>query len=221
MVVYMDNQMHLWKMNLMIPSDGDLGFQVRLDRRLRETDVGLSYSTQYGITTVSLPFPMTDAVVIREDQGTAYELAPDVINDGSELLIQGDITGDTLYIGVPIPLQVDFTPPVYRRQLPDGGSVPMPYVTLKVRDWTFQLGQTGPFNAAFTPQGRDPINYTFSPITLGAYEIGSTPIAGNAEWRIKTTTRNTTWALSLTTSSHLPITVLGAEWRALATSKGR
>lgn len=202
--------------------DSGLAYLTLLDRRLTQDDVSMVYSGVADATTFTLPYGASNPKVVtgNNPEDIAAGVVIEHTQDGLDITVDGDWRTRTFFIGEVYEFEADLTKPVMQVPARERGLTPRPDVKLKVKDYTVRYADTGYFKATFTPEGRSAVETIFSPITLGASDVG-VPQLKTGEFRIKTTTEAKYWNLKITSDSHFPVKLQNGQWRADAASKSR
>lgn len=153
----------LWieKMNVDYPPDDtDLGYNIRMDRKMTITG---SYSA--GETTFDLP--MDDAtvtqIVLGADWGTSAGTIFTVDHDSDPdiLVVPGDYSAHSVYIGRPYTASITLSEQVYRDK--DGKSIEG---TLNALNLRVRHKDSSVYSVLCTPIRRDTREYQFTPFRL-------------------------------------------------------
>lgn len=143
--------------------DEGLDFVVHLDQRIDSETLAASYSAGTDKTTFTLPYaPPSGIVVVAKstpDYPAAFPLEFEV--DGSTVIVEGNRLDDDLWIGVPYTSIYQFSPFIYRREMPNGGAVTEEGGRTQVKAMQIFYDKTSTFSVRVTPEGREPRVYPF------------------------------------------------------------
>jgi hypothetical protein len=202
----------------------------RLDFRIDETQVQLTYEGASARTRVVLPYARTAdlRVSVRAPGGQGglpfsgtdlpdypegflvTPLADQTAAGANEVLLPGDWTACPLFFGYAYTAR--YRPTRFYALAQDG--TPLRSGRLGVRSLTIDLSETGYLKVTVTAQGRLPRSYTFEgqryDDPLSAY--GQVGLATTA-FRVPVMTESDQLTIDILNDSHLPSQVLGFEWR--------
>lgn len=198
-----------------IPADNE-PYTVMLDRKLTIPKSALSYSAPYTtINPTALIWNPDDGeytAVVATEQAKEAGVLVDVIWDGTNAKLRGDLTGCDLIVGRKYLFRYKFSPLMVRQE--QGGTSRTDTVArLQVRNLQINFADTGHFKAVVTPYGRDPYNYVYTGKTLGvdSATIGRVGIE-TGSFRIPVQSQNTGVEIELQSDEPLPVSFLSADW---------
>jgi hypothetical protein len=199
---------------------GDIGtdepYTVHLDRKVALSSGALTYSGGY--TTINLttlgytPSTGSYQVVIKDHATLKPGEIYDVIWDGTNAKVAGNITGSVLAFGRKYNFKYQLSTIALRSAQSGGGQKSDTEGRLQLRKIAFNYSDTGYFKATVTPLGRETYTYIYSGKVLGeAAVVGRFNIsAGRFPFPI--VSRNTGTSIILENDSPLPSSFLSADW---------
>lgn len=188
--------------------DAGQDWRVRLDRRITEQDLNtvMTYAGGPDETTITLPYTITSGatVLVCHRDGADYGVKLTVKSaTGTTVVLDGDHTGDLLYIGETFTSEATPMRPVIRN--PDGSPVTDEVL---VRDGEIMLSESGYAQAIVVdPQGNEipepaTDQETATAVSLRDFRLPFSLGAEDADTVLKI--RNTT---------QKPMNIVGMEWR--------
>ena len=203
--------------------DTQNNYNILLDRRT--SSVTTSYDAVNDRTTIVLPYSTTAPVVEVIGSGgpeavsgyrhTVTKLA------NNELAIPGNMTAQTLTVGIPYTFLFEFSP-VYVRQAKGQGEIVVLDGRLQVRYISLEYHDTAYFQTTLELPGRNPFVGTFSGRVMGGLlsSLGSQSFASGV-YRIPVMSKNTDVKLTLTNDTPFPSAFGSAEWQGEYVMKSR
>lgn len=196
-------------------------FVVRLDRRVDETQVGMSYNAVMNRTSITLPYIPSAAgvrVVTRPSESFIAGFTPHVTVDvvstvGSVVTVVGDVTAKPFYVGEDYEFIYEFSKPVLKTQASSGGTASVAAGRLQINRWHVIYDQTGYFRAEVRLASGQVYTYVYSGKTLGTESatIGElTPQAGVFSFRVNSKADRA--SITIINDSFLPSYLTSAEW---------
>jgi len=192
-------------------------YTVHLDRKVQLTNAAMSYSGGY--TTINLttlgytPSTGDYQLVVKTHPSLKAGEVYDVIWDGTNAKVQGNITGGTYTFGRKYVFTYTLSTIVFRSATQTGGQKSDTEGRLQLRKVAFNYSETGYFDAHVTPQGRDTYSYVYSgkilgqdSSTIGRYNISS------GRFIVPVVSRNIGTNITISNDSPLPSTFLSADW---------
>lgn len=198
---YMDLQPYL--------VDTDLGYHMRVDRRVALTGV---YDSVNDWTTWTLPYTHTFTNLLAVLSAGFGATKGSVLNitrpTSSTVRATGDFTAAPVYIGRAYTAQYRFSELIFRQ---DGNVVLQYKMALKYMRLIHQ--NTGAYTVTVTPLGRGASTYTFTGMQVGSLLVGSTTL-DSGSFRFPLICGSAGCVIEIQSTSHLPFAVQSAEWNA-------
>ena len=206
------------KMDVQPNAIDDVGYLVRLDRRVELTGV---YDAGNGWTTWTLPY---------EDAGTFQVVLGDTFTgqggqvydttrpSSTTVRVTGDKSAGPCFVGRVYEMRVRLTE-IYMK---DQQQQPILTGKLMLKTLTLAFSDTGYFRVEVTPLGRDAYSYAMNGLTLGisGLVIGNTVI-GDGEFTVPIRTQNKGCVIEVVNDTPLPSAIQTAEWVGEFTLKSR
>lgn len=204
-----------------ITDEGQL-FVTRLDRRITEAGVEVTYDGYLNRSTFSLPYtphPETLAVVTRPNAdgtnaGITAHKSVDVVGvAGKTVTCIGDLRGKRFFVGQKYEFLYEFSEPVLKTQASTGGTAALAAGRLQINRWLILYANTGYFKAVVSNLNGQSYSYVFSGKTLGT----ASSVLGNLKmtsgvFPFRVNRRATDLRVTITSDSFLPVSLTGAEW---------
>lgn len=200
---------------------GDLGpsepYLVHLDRKVQLVSGNVDFGS--GFTTISqtalgyAPSTGDYQLVVKSHPTLKAGEIYNVIWDGTNAKVQGNITGGTYTFGRKYIFKYELSTVALRSNMPTGGQKSDTEGRLQLRKISFNYDDAGLFNVKVTPAGRQTYTYTFSGKVLGqaAATIGSYSIS-SGRFQVPVVSRNVGTQIVLENDSPLPCSFLSADW---------
>ena len=200
---------------------GDIGpsepYTVHLDRKVQLASGALTYASGY--TTISLsslgytPSTGSYQLVVRTHPTLKAGEVFDVVWDGTNAKVAGNITGGTYTFGRKYSFKYQLSTIVYRTPSATGGQKSDTEGRLQLRKVSFNYSDSGYFEVKVTPGGRDTYSYIYSgkvlgqtSATIGRYSISSGRLL------VPVVSRNIGTTITIQNDSALPSTFNSADW---------
>lgn len=205
----------------MTVSLGDIGvgepYTVHLDRKVQLVSANLTYASGY--TTISqtalgyAPSSGSYQLVVKSHPTLKAGEIFDVIWDGTNAKVAGNITGGTYSFGRKFTFTYQLSTIVVRQNTQTGGQKSDTEGRLQLRKTSFNYSESGYFKVLVTPAGRETYQYVFSGRVLGqtSATIGRYSIS-TGRFIVPVVSRNTGTTITLQNDSPLPSTFLSADW---------
>jgi hypothetical protein len=200
---------------------GDIGpsepYTVHLDRKVQLVAGDMSYGSGY--TTVNLtnlgytPNIGSYQIVIRTHPTLKPGEVLDVIWDGTNAKVAGNITGGTYTFGRKYTFSYQLSTVTVRVATQSGGQKADTEGRLQLRKIAVNYDESGYFKVKVTPSGRDTYNYVFSGKVLGQVSgtIGTYNIS-EGRFIVPIVSQNIGTNITLENDSPLPSSFLSADW---------
>lgn len=224
LVVQRQDGHHLEKIQFE-PGQTDTGseFVTRLDRRLTEADVTVSYNATTGITTWTLPYAITGTmrVVVRAGDDLPEGAKINTLTSaGTTITARGDYSDTLVYIGQLYTMRVRLSEQILREEARGGGQAQISAGRSQLRYLTINYSDTGYFSTEVTPTGRDISIKDYSGLTPGVNGLGEVTLSGG-EFRIPILSQASQVIIELVSDSHLPCYFTGAEFETFYHSRSQ
>ena len=194
----------LFKMDLRNLKDTAIGHGVYIDLK---TSVTGTHSTSTGLTTFTAPYgAKTNLLAVDRTNGNNHKATNTV---GATYTIVGN--HPQLYIGVPYESKYRLSTQ-YVRENTGRGLVAVTSGRYQIRNMLFNFENSGYFQVEVTPNNR-----TKSTTIMNGYVIGAAtakvglPAIATGTIRVPVQAENTEFILDITSASHLPLYIAGAE----------
>lgn len=192
--------------------DVDQDYVTRLDYRLSEADVTMTYDATADETTVTTPITLADPIIVTRGTNGGNILA-------EGLVISGDKTSETFYVGERYTMTYEFSEPTLKEATGTGGRVAITGGRLQIKHWLLRYQDSGDFTVKVEPRFRPLIqyglggtfDYTGRTIGGGANVLGSTTLA-SGDFRFPIMSKADRLRVFIESDSHLPCQFLSAEW---------
>lgn len=192
--------------------DVDQDYVTRLDFRLSEADVTMTYDATADETTVTTPITLADPIIVTRGTNGGNILA-------EGLVMSGDKTSETFYVGERYTMTYEFSEPTLKEATGTGGRVAITGGRLQIKHWLLRYQDSGDFTVKVEPRFRPLIqyglggtfDYTGRTIGGGANVLGSTTLA-SGDFRFPIMSKADRLRVFIESDSHLPCQFLSAEW---------
>lgn len=200
---------------------GDTGpgepYNVHLDRKVQLGSSDVSYSSGYtsvNLTTVGYtPSTGSYQLVVRSHPTLKPGEILDVIWDGTNAKVNGNVTGGTYTFGRKYVFSYQLSTVTVRSSTANGGQKADTEGRLQLRKIAFNYDDAGYFKVKVTPAGRETYTYIFSGKVLGQSSgtIGSYSIS-DGRFIVPIISQNVGTNITLENDSPLPSSFLSADW---------
>jgi hypothetical protein len=184
-------------------------WKVRLDRRLSEQDLQTAMTYSSPNTTITLPYTITTGatVVVTPRDGTDYGVKETVVSaTGTSVVVEGDVTAESLLIGETFESYFEPLHPVLRDIGGAGLPVPRALSTVFTRECAIAFAETGHAEIAVTNPDAQERTTSFDGESSTLVENLSRPL------RSVVTSSEKDALVRVRTSEQKPMTVVGLEW---------
>jgi len=194
----------LFKIDLRNLKDTTIGHGVYLDFK---TSVTGNFSSGTGLTTFTSPYgAKTGLMAVNRTNGNNYKATN---TSGSSYTIVGNHVN--LFIGVPYESKYRLSTQ-YVRENTGRGLVAVTSGRYQIRNMLFNFENSGYFQVEVTPNNRSKSTTIMNGYVIGtASSIIGLPAIATGTIRVPVQCRNTEFILDITSSSHLPLYIAGAE----------
>ena len=210
--------------------DAEADYPTLLDFRVDEGQTTVEYLPGADQTRITLPYghnpdadrPLQVVTKSGQEGQIGGTVIPHTFDAQGNVLLEGDRTGLTFYIGETYPFRYRFAYPLLREDAAGGGQVAITAGRLQVRNMNVAFSNTGFFRAEVTPRSRETYTYTFTGRVLGS----SSNVFGEVSletgiFRFPVMAQNEGVQIDLVSDSFLPCTFLNAEWEGFYNSRSR
>lgn len=201
-------------------SIGDIGvdepYTVHLDRKVGLSSGALTFSG--GFTTINLttlgytPSTGNYQVVVKDHATLKAGEIYDVIWDGTNAKVAGNITGSVLAFGRKYNFKYQLSTIALRSAQAGGGQKSDTEGRLQLRKIAFNYADTGYFRATVTPSGRETYTYIYSGKVLGEAAVVGRYSVSSGRFLFPIVSRNIGTSIVLENDSPLPSSFLSADW---------
>jgi hypothetical protein len=229
LVVKRGDGLHLEKMNLSTLTDGDLTHRVHLDSLVELTG---SYSEATNLTTWSLPYHCDfdnygtfQAILSGTDFGSnlgKVVALTDPPSSNDHLCAEGDWSADSVHIGRLYTHTYEFTKPIITAPTEDGRSrAAMTQGRLQIGRFKVLVMTSAGFEARVLNDEVNPDEvlqeveeyvYEFPSKYIGQSTVSPAHPVATSTHRFDVAMESTYARIQITGTSHLPFTLVGAEW---------
>jgi len=198
-------------------------FTTRLDRRLTDAQVTLSYNSSLNRTTITLPFVVdaNDVVqaVTRSTASTTLlggTVLPRISQSTTQLVVKGNVTSIPLWVGVKYDLVYQPSRPMIRVSSGQGGSkVSINDGRFQVKRGTLSYNNSLYFKVEVTPPFRDTYTYSFTGFNLGTGDsIISSLVLKNGTFDFPIMSKNEGLVVKFINDSPFPSALMTLDWEA-------
>jgi hypothetical protein len=209
---------------------GDIGpsepYNVHLDRKVQLVSGDVSFSS--GFTVINLtnlgytPSTGEYQLVVRTHPTLKPGEIFNVVWDGTNAKVAGDITGGTYTFGRRYVFSYQLSTVVVRTPTAGGGQKADTEGRLQLRKLAFNYDDSGYFKVKVTPAGRETYSYVFSGKILGqsSATIGSYSIS-EGRFVVPIISQNIGTNITLENDSPLPSSFLSADWEGFYAKRSR
>ena len=202
----------------------------RLDRRVTEDQVSMVYDGNLDQTEITLPFSLTVTdigdyrMVLRESyDNLIVGYTPkilSIVND--KITVVGDCRNYQFYFGQLYDQFYTFSHQFIKEQSDGGGFTVIRSGRLQMRYWDLLFEKTGSFTVEVTPKNTGTFynHYTGNIIGDSSSIIGEVKL-NDGHYRFPVFAKNDEVDITVRSKSHLPITLINAEWEAFYSSLSR
>lgn len=209
---------------------GDTGpnepYNVHLDRKVQLGSADVSFSS--GFTIINLtslgytPSVGTYQLVVKTHPTLKPGQVIDVIWDGTNAKVTGNVTGGTYTFGRRYVFTYQLSTVVVRTPTAGGGQKADTEGRLQLRKLAFNYDDAGYFKVKVTPAGRNTYNYVFSGKVIGQLSgtIGSYSVS-EGRFIVPIISQNIGTNITLENDSPLPSSFLSADWEGFYTKRSK
>lgn len=198
-------------------------FTIHLDRRL--DGAGLTHvrrsagsSTDLAVNLTGLPYD-PDGAVVYTSNGSRHEVTR---TSATACTVDYDLTGiSAWWLGFEYDLEYEFSTQTLKQPTERGGKSTSNFTYQILRNGAVDYADTGHFKIEVTPLYRDTYTYPFNPAFLGADSLIQTLVLGDGSFRFPIHAQHDEATIKITSSSALPMKILGAEFESFVTPRSR
>lgn len=189
-------------------SDIDQDYVTRLDFRLTEDDVTMTYDAAADETTIVSPITLVNPFIVTRGTTAGTIL-------GTSLVVTGDITAKEFHVGEKYTMKYEFSEPTMKEPTGSGGRVAIAGGRLQIKHWLLRYQDSGEFNVDVYEKTLGNLMATFSftgrVVGGGSNLLGTTSLA-SGDFRFPIMTKANRLRVVIRSDSHLPCQFLSAEW---------
>ena len=214
-----DNKLVLEKMKMETGLvDTGSTYVTRLDRRVAKTGTYDAATNKTNFTAIGYTPSTTSEAV------TATGLSLTVTDRGAGTLsVQGDFSGQTVYLGEPYTMRYEFSKPILKSSNFRGSQVVYPSTAgnrYQIRYMTLVFSETAFFEVKVTPEYREATSYVFTGRQVGDSSSTSDVIPRvDGDFRVPVYGQADRIKIELVNSSHLPSEFQAAQFEGEFTSR--
>ncbi len=192
--------------------DGDLPYQVRLDRRITLTGV---YNAGTNKTTWTLPFATTSTMTVVRDDGFSENAGLEVLGTTqpttTTIEVLGDQSESSCFVGLEVDREMELSP-FYLRQDSNGGTISRLGGKLKISKLKISYADTSFFQVEVIPKARPSRTRDFnSPIGSEESTIGQA-LPSTGVFSVPILSQGDTTRIIIRSNSYLPFAITAGEW---------
>jgi hypothetical protein len=194
-------------------------YPICLDRQY--VDYGGVYNSAANRTSWTLPYPLVAGAVPRvvkvgsfgSGEGLVARVDSSVTAPYGVISLPGNYTASPVVVGIEYASSVTLSQQFYV----DAQMKPVAQARLTLRDITFEFADTGYFETRVATNGRslDTFVYTAKNLGLSSMLIGR-PQIESGEYKVPIQSRSDEVTITVQNQTHLPTTLLSAEWQGYA-----
>lgn len=210
-------------------SDDGVPYYVRLDHRTIFTPTsevspspGRYPSSVSGDLPVNFPSSVSVAAVTAAGGSMPPGLEVPITVSGNRYTVPYEYLGQALYVGIRFTSSYVFSPFIYRRTLPNGGTVPELNGRCQVSDLTLFYDASAFFKVVVSPVARDPLTYTYEGRAVSdvTHLMDALP-QDTGRFCVPIMSRGDRVEVSIITDSWSPLAITSAEWRGTFNANNR
>lgn len=183
-------------------------YVTRLDYRMSEAEVTMTYDAVANQTTITTPFTLSNPVVVSR-AGSAGKLL------GESLVLSGDLTSSQFYVGERYTMTYEFSEPTLKEGTPSGGRVSIAGGRLQIKHWLLRYQDSGDFAVDVYEKNFGTLMSTFAytgrKVGGGSNLLGSTTLT-SGDFRFPVMSKADRVRIIIRCDSFLPAQFLSAEW---------
>lgn len=202
-------------------SDSGLSYYIRLDQRILYTPTLLSeppFGSVIETITSTIPVNYDTGVSVVGVTAAGGAMPPgrevSISRSGASITVPYEYRDQPIYIGIKFSSTYEFSPFVYRRTMPNGGTVPEMNGRCQVSDLALFYDASTYFSVEVTPHARGKRTYTFEGRVVSDFStpMDSLPLS-SGRFSVPIMSRGDRAEVSITTDSWSPLAITSAEWR--------
>ncbi|ANS05737.1 tail tubular protein B [uncultured phage_Deep-GF0-KM16-C193] len=197
--------------------DASATYLTYLDRKLQDdtTGVTVSYSAGTDLTTIVLPYTITNTMKVVGRVGgsnTAGQSITTASQSGTNITISGNYSSANLWIGEQYEFSFVFSQQFIQIADSAGSRISVKEGRLQIRNWDVSYNDTGYFTTEVVPVGRDTSTATFTGLITGSGALGTVGLE-DGDFKFAVQSENDKLTVSLKNDSHLPSNFINASWQ--------
>jgi hypothetical protein len=187
-----------------------------LDRRVTQAQCTLAYDGGTNRTTITLPYNIASGATMQVVDATSGLIVPLVSTGTNTVVVTGNLSASSLFVGESYTMSVTLTEPVIQDQSPRGGLVPRMGRPMDVYRLNLYVANTSFLKTVVAEDLRTPTSEEFSAAGLGTgllLEGTLNQYTGDATFAVLG--QSTQITVSVTNSTPFPSYVQSARWEVL------
>ena len=197
--------------------DTGASYLTHLDRKVSNSTTGVSSSFDSGTnrTTVTIPYAITNTMKIVGKSGgsnTAGQSLATVSQTGTSIVVSGDITSNSFFIGEQYEFEFVFSQQFMQIADTQGSRISVKEGRLQIRNWNVSYNDTSYFTTAVAPVGRSVSTTTFTGTTTGTGLLGTVNLQ-DGDYTFAVQSENDKLTITLKNDSHFPSNFINASWQ--------
>lgn len=206
--------------------DAGSAFEYRLDRKITEKDVTITYNSTTKLSTITMPYTITITgvpICVSSTSPAGYEFTTQTRTSDNSFIVKGDARNMGLFIGLPFESSYTFSTFAIREQSQNGGGGnAVMSGRLQLRSLSLSCADTGFLTVEVTPKFRDTSTHHFTARELGH---GSNLIGAASLYtglvKIPVLSLNTQVSVGVKSSSFYPFALVNATWEGFYNSRSQ
>ena len=201
------------------PASVDVGetYLTHLDRKISNstTEVSSSYDSSTNRTTITIPYAITNTMKIVGKSGgsnTAGQSLATVSQTGTSIVVSGDITSNSFFIGEQYTFTFVFSQQFMQIADTQGSRISVKEGRLQIRNWNVSYNNTSFFTTLVEPTGRSASSTTFTGTTTGSGLLGTINLE-DGDYTFAVQSENDKLKITLVNDSHFPSNFINASWQ--------
>ena len=197
--------------------DTGASYLTHLDRKVSNSTTGVSSSFDSGTnrTTVTIPYAITNTMKIVGRSGgsnTAGQSLATVSQSGTSIVVSGDITSNSFFIGEQYEFEFVFSQQFMQIADTQGSRISVKEGRLQIRNWNVSYNDTSYFTTEVAPVGRSVSATTFTGTTTGTGLLGTVNLQ-DGDYTFAVQSENDKLTITLKNDSHFPSNFINASWQ--------
>ena len=192
-------------------------YLTHLDRKISNSTTGVSssYDSSTNRTTITIPYAITNTMKIVGKSGgsnTAGQSLATVSQTGTSIVVSGDITSNSFFIGEQYTFTFVFSQQFMQIADTQGSRISVKEGRLQIRNWNVSYNNTSFFTTLVEPTGRSASSTTFTGTTTGSGLLGTINLE-DGDYTFAVQSENDKLKITLVNDSHFPSNFINASWQ--------